>query len=529
MADLFDDDEDQGGSNLGDSSLGGLAALSQAQKPDLLTAIALLDNKNFGPSTQQANPTTNLLDTFRARYMGILPPQGALQEALQQVRQRQADPNLKWMQFAAGMLSPTKTGALGESLGYGLQGLAKGTADEQKIRQGLAQQNFGDILGMEKMGMEGARIDATLQALQQRMAMPSPEAKMAMSRADLSGHPRNTPEWNAAFQDEMKKMQFLKILNPDEKAHLATLAGGDPTSLPLQKLVEATSAYRSKIERRADVAADLKTNPLHAYGVDNFDDFMKNTASLSGDELMEALPPMLKADVKGLLGGNITMPSISGRSNANAANLLLGIAQRVDPDFSTARNKMMNEYKVPKSGNVAFNINAINTAIGHIGTLDTLGDALKNNDIQGANKVLNSVLSQFGKPQQNNYELAQQAVAEELMRVFRQVGASEREATAWGQKFSSANSPEKIHDAARNAVELLKSRVDALNEPWKREFHNDFPMLTDKSKGIVEGLETRAHKGLAPMVNVKGWKLHVDKDGNKAYVSPDGKSFEEVK
>lgn len=29
--------------------------------------------------------------------------------------------------------------------------------------------------------------------------------------------------------------------------------------------------------------------------------------------------------------------------------------------------------------------------------------------------------------------------------------------------------------------------------------------------------------------NAKGWKLHTDKDGNKAYVSPDGKQFEEVK
>lgn len=33
----------------------------------------------------------------------------------------------------------------------------------------------------------------------------------------------------------------------------------------------------------------------------------------------------------------------------------------------------------------------------------------------------------------------------------------------------------------------------------------------------------------APTANAKGWALHVDAHGNKAYVSPDGKSFEEVK
>jgi hypothetical protein len=29
--------------------------------------------------------------------------------------------------------------------------------------------------------------------------------------------------------------------------------------------------------------------------------------------------------------------------------------------------------------------------------------------------------------------------------------------------------------------------------------------------------------------NAKGWELHTDKNGAKAYVSPDGKQFEEVK
>ena len=32
-----------------------------------------------------------------------------------------------------------------------------------------------------------------------------------------------------------------------------------------------------------------------------------------------------------------------------------------------------------------------------------------------------------------------------------------------------------------------------------------------------------------PLTNSKGWILHTDKSGNKAYVSPDGKSFEEAK
>ena len=31
-----------------------------------------------------------------------------------------------------------------------------------------------------------------------------------------------------------------------------------------------------------------------------------------------------------------------------------------------------------------------------------------------------------------------------------------------------------------------------------------------------------------PAKNAKGWTLHVDASGNRAYVSPDGKQFEEA-
>jgi hypothetical protein len=43
------------------------------------------------------------------------------------------------------------------------------------------------------------------------------------------------------------------------------------------------------------------------------------------------------------------------------------------------------------------------------------------------------------------------------------------------------------------------------------------------------GISAKAPTNVAPATNAKGWTLHVDASGNKAYVSPDGKSFEEVK
>ena len=47
---------------------------------------------------------------------------------------------------------------------------------------------------------------------------------------------------------------------------------------------------------------------------------------------------------------------------------------------------------------------------------------------------------------------------------------------------------------------------------------------------IVQDLGQNANKGKTPTApqNAQGWKLHTDAGGNKAYVSPDGKQFQEV-
>ena len=55
--------------------------------------------------------------------------------------------------------------------------------------------------------------------------------------------------------------------------------------------------------------------------------------------------------------------------------------------------------------------------------------------------------------------------------------------------------------------------------------------LQNKYADISQGGSRAAPKAAddVPTTNTKGWTLHVDASGNKAYVSPDGKSFEEVK
>lgn len=77
--------------------------------------------------------------------------------------------------------------------------------------------------------------------------------------------------------------------------------------------------------------------------------------------------------------------------------------------------------------------------------------------------------------------------------------------------MSSADSPE----ALAAAVQFIQKEADAAGAAAEQAEQYRVP-----GAGRVRQ---------APPVNAKGWILHTDKNGNKAYVSPDGQSYEEVK
>lgn len=142
------------------------------------------------------------------------------------------------------------------------------------------------------------------------------------------------------------------------------------------------------------------------------------------------------------------------------------------------------------SGPQSKNIIAINQALSHMGTLDELGKAMENKDIKLQNVILNKLATETGDPRVNNFDLATQAVGDELMRTFRQVGASEKEAQAFQEKFMSAGSPKQIRGALETGAHLLHGRIKAVNSSWKRGFltDEDYPNLLDEEpRRVLEG------------------------------------------
>lgn len=211
---------------------------------------------------------------------------------------------------------------------------------------------------------------------------------------------------------------------------------------------------------------------------------------LHGDDYLNTLPTGMGALVKSIAEGKVDI--------SKAASLRYGnreaIQQRVlqyDPTFNQTRSKVYQDFT---TGKTAQNVTAMNTVIAHMGTVSELTDALKNNNVQRANALVNRLRTELGKPEINNAQIAIQAMGNELMRVFRQVQASEQETKDWEAKFNAAKgSPTQLKDALKVAGNLLKGRIEAVQDQWDRGVQNDqraeaglpklqFPLLSEKSK-----------------------------------------------
>lgn len=140
-----------------------------------------------------------------------------------------------------------------------------------------------------------------------------------------------------------------------------------------------------------------------------------------------------------------------------------------DPQFDATRyGARAAARRTFASGPEAKNVTALNTVIGHLGTLDEAATALQNGDIPAVNAIVNRARTEFGDPRVQNFDTAKQAVAEETMRVFRQVGASEMEARQWQERIRSQGSPAQLRGVISELGQLLESRVTALAQQYER-------------------------------------------------------------
>lgn len=188
---------------------------------------------------------------------------------------------------------------------------------------------------------------------------------------------------------------------------------------------------------------------------------------LTGEDFLATMPPDRAELIRGVAQGRIP-PNAIGYRGAQREQLMREVVH-YKPDYNAQEfPTSMAVRKDFAAGTTSRNITALNTALGHMNTLADLGEALKNNDLKRVNQLVNQIKTETSNPSITNYQMAQGAVANELMRVFRQVGASQQEVEDWEKKLSASQGPDALRGTLETGAKLLYSRLNALNRQWER-------------------------------------------------------------
>lgn len=242
-------------------------------------------------------------------------------------------------------------------------------------------------------------------------------------------------------------------------------------------------------------------------------------------------PESIEANATLIAEGRV--PPLSGYAmRSPAGQAIMARVLELNPEFQGA------DYATGLSASKAFGtgkqgqaVRSFNVALSHLDTLSNLSDALQNGDTPLINKLANQFSTQTGGTAPNTFNAAKKIVSDEIVKsiIGSGGGVSDREEAA--KTISAANTPAQLKEVIRTYKELMTGQIDGLRREYEASTgRKDFDKYLGDQARATKGAAGPASNSVgAPATNSKGWTLHRDGKGNQAYVSPDGKSFEEVR
>lgn len=231
------------------------------------------------------------------------------------------------------------------------------------------------------------------------------------------------------------------------------------------------------------------------------------TAGLNGDDYLKAIPQDRADIARKVANGEVDVASLPNRGNYRMQ--VLSDAARFDPTFNPADYKTrLATRKDFTSGKSAQNITSFNTAIGHLDTLDKSIDPLGNRSSSWYNWATAPISEQTDPKYQvalKNFRTAKQAVADELARAFKGAGGTVHDISEWEKTINAADSPEALHAATKQAVELLHSRINAVGDQYNRgmgKTTDPVSLLSPKAQETLQRLEGGVSEPLPSNVQV---------------------------
>jgi hypothetical protein len=189
---------------------------------------------------------------------------------------------------------------------------------------------------------------------------------------------------------------------------------------------------------------------------------------LTGQDFLSTLGPTQQAQVKALAEGRMAFPAGFALKSPYWQQMISAVSQ-YDPNFDAvnynARAKTRNDFT---SGKSAQNIKSLNTAIGHLGTLDSQIGGTASHALTPLNYLQNQAAQLTGSAGPTQFKQTASALASELTAVFRGQGGAEADVKRYLEELDPNASLEQKKAAVKNITELLASRTAAIGDQYNQ-------------------------------------------------------------
>lgn len=354
-----------------------------------------------------------------------------------------------------------------------------GMSDDQREKK--RQRAITDIAGFKTPQEAMASLDAHQQA-----GDLTPDAATAV-RATIPPNPADFPKWQIGMlQRIMSAGDAIKQLSPD-----ANTVAKNATDLK----VAAGHDAASRANNQDNIKKDFTINGMNADGSPN----LGNQASMVD-----------------MLGNYQLNPTVAlQRLPAGARSNLIAQVQQKYPGWDEtqydAKKGAAAKFAYGDQGN---QMRSFATAGAHLDQLGDLVDQLGNTGSPAYNAAKNKLSTWFGGTAPTNLDAAKDIISQEVTKAIVANGGGEGERAALSKKLNDSRTTGQLKGVISQYRGLMSAQYDNL-------------LAQRRAAGLSDSTLPNYHGASA--ANSQGWTLYVDASGNKAYVSPDGKSFQEVK
>jgi hypothetical protein len=246
--------------------------------------------------------------------------------------------------------------------------------------------------------------------------------------------------------------------------------------------------------------------------------------------------PQTESNIAAAIKGG-QLPPLSGAAlRTPSGQRIMGMVTAdgtYDSTSFAAKAKAMNDFSTGASGKA---VKSFNVALSHLDTLGQAATALDNGTLKGPNQIGNAIASWTGSTAPTDFNAVKGIVGDEVTKAILGSGGGVSDRQEAKATIDAANSPAQLQSVIQKYQGLMAGQLAGLRTQYESSTgRQDFETKLEP-RAVAIAHSSPAYTSVFPNAASSGttaapagWTLKVDAKGNRAYVSPDGKQFQEVK